>query len=318
MGFCNWLGETVQIVLTVFSRSIIYTSDWSGKFMNSAGQLSEESGEGSGRRCRSFIKWVGGKSQLLPELLSRLPTSFGRYHEPFLGGGALFFALQPPRANLSDLNSDLVNAYKVVRDQTAGLVDALSRHRYEEEYFYQLRSADRSASFADWTPVDRAARFIYLNKTCYNGLYRVNSKGYFNTPFGRYENPTILDQPNLEACSKALTGASVEVRSFLEVEEAASAGDFVYFDPPYVPLSVTSSFTNYQQNGFDTEMQCELFNLCCRLDRKKVRFMLSNSSAPLVTELYAPFRVELVGASRAINSKAEKRGKVQEVIVRNY
>ncbi len=274
--------------------------------------------DGTHITCKPFLKWAGGKTQLLPQLLSRVPTSFGRYYEPFLGGGALLHALQPRSAFVSDINHDLVNCYEVVRDEVERLIVSLRNHRYESEHFYRIRNSDRSATFARWSKVRRASRFIFLNKTCFNGLYRVNSKGHFNVPFGRYDNPTILDTKNLRACSEMLSGVSIQQASFLEFERKAKRGDFVYFDPPYVPLSATSSFTSYSADGFGSEMQRELFRLCTRLDRRGVKFMLSNSSAPLVSELYRRFRIERVPASRAINSKSSERGKVMELIVRNY
>lgn len=268
--------------------------------------------------CRPFVKWVGGKSQLLPELLSRIPSDVTRYFEPFVGGGALLFAYQPHKACISDINPELINAYTVVKNEVGALIKDLKKHMYEKEYFYKVRDADRSPGYKRWSPVKRASRLIFLNKTCFNGLYRVNSKGHFNTPFGRYTNPTILDAENLRACSDVLQNVSIQQACFDSFEDSIEASDFVYFDPPYVPLSTTAYFTSYSSNGFDLKMQQELFELCCRLDKRGVRFMLSNSSAPFVTKLYKGFRVEFVSANRAINSKAEKRGAIQEVIVTNY
>lgn len=268
--------------------------------------------------CKPFLKWVGGKSQLLPELTRRLPTTFSRYFEPFVGGGALFFEAQPQHAFLIDTNPELINAYNVVRDSVEALIEDLQQHRYESEYFYHVRNVDRESNFADWSPVQRASRLIYLNKTCFNGLYRVNSKGHFNTPFGRYSNPTILDAQNLRACSRALQCARVQLGSFDEIGRTIQPDDFVYFDPPYVPLSKTANFTHYSRTGFDEQMQRDLQQLCYRLAEKGTKFMLSNSAAPLVLELYREFKIELVQATRAINSVASKRGPVDEVIVTNY
>jgi DNA adenine methylase len=267
--------------------------------------------------CRPFLKWVGGKGQLLHELLPRIPKFPGRYFEPFIGGGALFFALQPARAVLSDINPELINCYQVVQSKVDALIRDLKKHHYEREYFYTLREADRAKSFSRWSEVRRASRIIFLNKTCYNGLFRVNSLGQLNTPFGRYQNPTIVDEENLRGCSGALRGVKLLQRSFLEVESDARSGDFVYFDPPYVPLTATASFTGYSKGKFDQTMQQELYELCVRLDRKGVQFMLSNSSAPYVRTLYKRFRVELVRANRAINSRARGRGAISEVVVRN-
>ena len=164
--------------------------------------------------CKPFLKWVGGKGQLLAELRNRLPAHFNSYHEPFIGGGALFFALQPQNAHLSDINPELINCYQVVRDDVDELIEDLQKHIYEKDYFYKIRAADRTESFKDWTNIQKASRLIYLNKTCFNGLYRVNSKGQFNSPFGRYTNPTICNAENLRACSLALRSANIDLKSF--------------------------------------------------------------------------------------------------------
>ncbi|MGF1535328.1 MAG: DNA adenine methylase [Elainellaceae cyanobacterium] len=266
---------------------------------------------------RPFIKWVGGKTQLLPELMRRIPKRIDRYFEPFLGGGALFFHLQPEKAVLTDINPDLVSLYQVIRDSVEELIADMGQHVHSKDYYYAIRSIDRTAGYAAWTEIQKASRLIYLNKTCYNGLYRVNSKGQFNVPFGRYKNPTILNADNLRACSQALQGTAIAVRDFRSVKESAQPGDFVYFDPPYAPLSATANFTGYTKDGFDRDMQYALRDLCRELDRKGVRFMVSNSSAPLVLDLYQEFKVERVYATRLINSKAGRRGKIPEVLVTN-
>lgn len=268
--------------------------------------------------CRPFLKWVGGKTQLLPALLTRIPDFKGRYFEPFIGGGALFFNYQPRRGYISDINPELINAYQVVKSDVEALIRSLKKHVYDKEYYYRLREQDGYAAYKRWSPVRRASRLIYLNRTCFNGLYRVNSSGRFNTPFGRYTNPRILNAENLRACSKALARTSIRLAPFSEIESRVGSNDFVYFDPPYVPLSTTASFTGYAAEGFDLDMQVELFELCKRLDRKGVRFMLSNSSAPFVINLYREFNIARIPASRAINSNAARRGKVDEVVVTNY
>lgn len=255
---------------------------------------------------------------MIGELLKRIPETFSRYFEPFVGGGALLFKCQPRHAFISDVNSELINAYQVVKEDVEALIKDLKIHYYDEEYFYHIRNIDRAPEYKNWSPVKRASRLIFLNKTCYNGLYRVNSKGHFNTPFGRYTDPTIVDEANLRACSKVLEGACFNLASFEQIEAAICRDDFVYFDPPYAPLSATSNFTTYSAQGFDEKMQRELCMLCGRLDKRGIRFMLSNSSAPLVLELYKNFKIDLVSAARAINSKASKRGNVDEVIVTNY
>ncbi len=267
---------------------------------------------------RPFIKWVGGKTQLLPELAKRVPKDFARYYEPFIGGGALFFHLQPSKAILTDINPDLINLYIVVRDKVRELIEELKRHVYDKTYYYQMRNIDRTSEYEGWSDVQRASRLIYLNKSCYNGLYRLNSQGQFNVPFGRYTDPTILDVDNLLACHFVLQGSTVEVADFGSIYEKISSRDFVYFDPPYAPLSATSNFTSYTRHGFDIEMHYALKKLCLKLDAKGVRFMLSNSSAPLILDLFADFNTELVYATRAINSNAKKRGKIHEVVVTNY
>ena len=269
-------------------------------------------------RAKPFVKWVGGKTQLLPELTARIPNSFSRYFEPFVGGGALFFYLQPEQSILIDLNEELTNTYRVVKDKTEALIAALKQHTYEKEYYYQIRNIDRTRAYESWSDVQRASRLIYLNKCCFNGLYRVNSKGEFNTPFGRYKNPRIVDETNLRAVSIALQEAQIITGSFLEVESMINSDDFVYFDPPYAPLNATSNFTGYSQGGFDGEMQEELRNLCKRLNQRGIRFMVSNSSAPLILDLYQDYQVDFVYATRAINSRGHKRGKIPEVIVTNY
>ncbi|MCM1983735.1 DNA adenine methylase [Lyngbya confervoides] len=268
--------------------------------------------------ARPFLKWAGGKGQLLPELIKRVPETYARYFEPFIGGGALFFALEPESAFLSDINPDLVNVYRVVKKDVEKLIKSLEKHYYCKDYFYEMRRADRTSTYSAWGDVRKASRLIFLNKTCFNGLYRVNSKGHFNVPFGNYKNPKILDEPNLLACSRVLQNAEITVDSFETVELKAEKGDFVYFDPPYVPLNVTSSFTSYSKEGFDTDRQLQLRDVCERLDQKGVKFMLSNSSAPLILELYQAFNLSLVRASRSINSKGNCRGKIAEVIVTNY
>lgn len=277
-----------------------------------------------------FLKWVGGKRQLLPELTSRLPASFNSYHEPFVGGGALFFHLarfshlsrQFPKLNspvfLSDTNPELISAYEVVRDDVESLIEDLKQHIYDRDYYYQIRNSDRSPEFVLWSAVKRASRLIYLNKTCFNGLYRVNSQGQFNVPIGRYKNPRIVDEENLRACSQSLKSAQLSSASFQISTEKCQPGDFVYFDPPYAPLSQTADFTGYTQGGFGIDRQEELRDTCVSLHKRDVKFMVSNSDVPLIRKLYQNFRIETVQVSRAVNSNSARRGKVDEVIIRNY
>ncbi len=272
---------------------------------------------------RPFLKWVGGKRQLLPELLKRIDAAgeFGRYHEPFIGGGALFFEmyrlgrLGRKQAYLSDNNPRLIETYEVVRDSTDDLIRLLKQHKAknEHDYYYEVRANVPKDKIA------RAARIIYMNKTCYNGLYRENSKGLFNTPYGRYKNPQICDEENLHACAEALRRTRIDARHFDTVTKVAKEGDLVYFDPPYHPVSETASFTSYAKDGFGIDEQMKLAELCKTLDSDGVKFILSNSSTDIVKKLYKhkPFRIEVVNANRNINSKSEKRGPVEEVLVTN-
>ncbi|MCA9905712.1 MAG: DNA adenine methylase [Anaerolineae bacterium] len=267
---------------------------------------------------RPVLKWAGGKGRLLPELLRRLPTRFARYHEPFVGGGALFFKLAShqriTQATFSDINPALIEVYIALRDCVDAVIDILKRHYYDEAYYYAMRALDP----AKLSLAERAARIIFLNKTCYNGLYRENRSGQFNVPFGRYKNPTICDEPNLRAASGLLQGVDLEQRHFATVLDTAQPGDFVYFDPPYHPLSSTSNFTAYSKYGFSEQDQVQLRDTFAELTRRGVRAMLSNSSAPLIYDLYQPYAIHTVYAARAINSKAAARGKIAEVIVCNY
>lgn len=268
--------------------------------------------------ARPFVKWAGGKGQLLPELKKRVPKNYNRYFEPFVGGGAMFFALRPEKAVLSDVNEELINTYTVIRDDLPKLCKELAKHKYEEKHYYKVRDMDRDPLYASYPPAIRAARFIYLNKTCFNGLYRVNRNGYFNTPFGRYTNPTIFDQSNLEAVHGVLQDTELYIKGFDEVLSDAKKGDFVYFDPPYSPVSETADFTSYTKDGFGDSMQQKLFEVCRALDKKGVSFLLSNSANDQMKELYSEFIVDIVPALRAINSKGNKRGSVSEILVRNY
>jgi DNA adenine methylase len=271
-------------------------------------------GEFRDRLPRPFLKWAGGKSQLLAQYESLLPAKWSRYHEPFLGGGALFFHLHPERASLGDANAELIDCYRAVRDELEAVVEALRRHPYESDHYYAVRALDPGA-----LPLpERAARTIYLNRTGFNGLYRVNASGGFNVPFGRYVNPRILDEANLRACSEVLREADLACAPFAAVLECARRGDFVYFDPPYQPLSKTSFFTAYAKGGFGQAEQRELAGVFADLDRRGVLAMLSNSDAPLVHELYHRYRIDRVQARRSINANSERRGAISEVVVRNY
>jgi DNA adenine methylase len=267
-------------------------------------------------RARPFLKWVGGKGQILDQLHPLLPEpgSYRRYFEPFAGGAALFFSLAPKRAVLADVNEELIDCYQATRDQVDDVIQALGQYRYGADDYYRTRGIDpRSLPLAE-----RAARTIYLNRTGYNGLYRVNRSGKFNVPMGRYTNPMLCDAVNLRACSKALQGVSLRVEDFEVVAARARPGDFVYFDPPYVPVSDTASFTSYAAGGFGADQQRRLAGVFARLAERGVNAALSNSDTPAVRELYRGFRIDRVLASRHINSRGTRRGKVGEVVVTNW
>jgi DNA adenine methylase len=269
-------------------------------------------------RPKPFLKWAGGKTQLLPHLLKRIPKKYDKYFEPFIGGGALFFQLTPSKSYISDINPELINAYQVIKSDVESLIEDLKKHIYNKDYYYELRNVDRTTEFKNWSSVKKASRLIVLNKSCFNGLYRVNSKGHFNVPFGNHKNPKLVDVFNLRECSKALKETKIVLGSFDSIEQDLQKGDFVYFDPPYVPLNATSSFTSYSKEGFDNKMQENLRDFCVSLDRKGIKFMVSNSSASLILDLYQNFHISFVDATRAINSKGNKRGKIKEVIITNY
>ena len=265
-----------------------------------------------------IVKWVGGKRQLMFELLKNMPKNYNRYFEPFIGGGALFFELQPNNAYISDMNEELINLYSVVCNNVYELIQDLSKHKNSKEYFLEIRNLDRTKKYAELSNIEKASRFIYLNRTCFNGMYRVNSKGEFNVPFGNYKNPRVIDENNLLDCSKLLKKTEIKCADFSEILNKVQKGDFVYFDPPYVPLNETSSFTSYTKDGFDLDMQFKLKNVCDELDSMGVKFMLSNSDTKLVNELYINYEIKKVFASRQINANPSGRGKITEILVKNY
>lgn len=268
-----------------------------------------------------IVKWVGGKRQILEDLTPLFPKKILSYCEPFLGGGAVLFRLQPEIAFINDINSDLMQVYEVIRDNVEELIDALSQHPNEKEHFYQVRDWDRNREqYQQLSKVQKAARIIYLNKTCYNGLFRVNNSGEFNTPFGNYKNPNIVNAPVLTAVSQYFRQAQVSFSStdYSYVLSKVQAETFVYLDPPYDPVSVTANFTGYAKGGFGRDEQIRLRKCCDDLDRRGVKFMLSNSATEFIREQYKGYHITTVKAKRAINSKASKRGQVDEVVVRNY
>ncbi len=264
------------------------------------------------------VKWAGGKRQLLFEITKNMPEKFNRYFEPFIGGGAVFFEMQHENSYISDVNEELINLYNTIKANPEGLIKDLKKHKNDFDYFSKIRNVDRTAGYKRWSAVRKASRFIYLNRTCFNGLYRVNSRGEFNVPFGYYKNPRIVDEANILNCSELLQKTEIRCADFREVVKNVKAGDFVYFDPPYVPLNDTSSFTSYTKEGFDIDMQLELRNLCDELNERGVYFLLSNSDVPIINDLYSHYKIKKVFASRAINANVQGRGKITEVLVRNY
>lgn len=277
--------------------------------------------------ARPFLKWAGGKGQLLAELTARLPMTFARYHEPFVGGGAFFFhlwnhGLLAHGAVLSDSNPELIDCYEVVREHVEDLIEllvAMRVHFADRDFFYEVRSWDRQANFHLRPKVERAARTIFLNRTCYNGLYRLNNKRQFNAPFGNYKKPLIVDPDNMREVSRALREVELRVEHFDGVLQRARPDDLIYFDPPYVPVSPTSSFTAYTHRGFTEVEQRELAHTFFALADRGCAVMLSNSHTPLVAELYAPATTnDIVMASRKINCDGKKRGEVAEMIVCSF
>ena len=265
---------------------------------------------------KPFVKWAGGKRQIVKELVVRVPSRFNVYFEPFVGGGALLFELTPKKAIIGDINFELINAYLVIRDRVEDLINDLQKHRNERDYYYKIRSIDPKTLDS----VQRASRFIYLNKTCYNGLWRVNSKGEFNVPFGKYRNPKICDEENLRAVSDYLKSADIKIicAEYGKIIELAKKEDFIYLDPPYAPVSETSNFTNYVEDGFSLKDQEELAEVFKELDRRGCYVMLSNSDTDFIKKLYKGYLIERVSASRYINCIADRRKNHKELIIRNY
>lgn len=268
---------------------------------------------------KPFLKWAGGKRQLLPEILALMPVRFDRYFEPFIGGGALFFHTQPKQAFISDVNEELINCYQIVRDKPHELISSLCQHRYEAAYYYELRDIDRNAvAFAALSDVEKASRLIYLNRTGFNGMYRVNKKGHFNVPFGRYVNPKIVNEPLILEASQALQDTHIHIAPYAEALSKAQSGDFVYLDPPYMPVSKTASFTSYAKDDFGFDKQELLADFCRFLDKKQVRFIASNAYLEPIRELYQGFQQKEIQARRAINSRADKRQSVSEILIWNF
>ncbi len=269
-----------------------------------------------------FLKWVGGKRQIIPVMKDYLPKDMSNltYCEPFVGGGALLFYLQPKNAIINDYNAELINVYRVIKEHVDELIVSLKQHKNESEYFYKIRSIDREPLFYHLSDVEKASRIIYLNKTCFNGLYRVNNSGEFNSPFGNYKKPNIINEPTLRAVSRYLNSANIRIcdGDYANVLEDLTTRSFVYLDPPYYPISETANFTGYIQGGWTKEHQIRLKQTCDELTKRNIKFLLSNSSADFIKELYSEYKISKIKATRNINSNGEKRGQIDEFLIRNY
>lgn len=265
-----------------------------------------------------ILKWVGGKRQLLNDIMPLVPTK-GTYIEPFLGGGAVLFAHQPKKAIVNDYNSELMNVYQVVKDSPEQLIQFLQIHyaNNSENYFYEIRELDRVEEYKKMSQIEKAARILYLNKTCYNGLYRVNSSGYFNSPYGKYKNPNIVNATVIRAMSKYFNENEIILLQgdYKEALKKARKGSFVYLDPPYMPISSSANFTGYTENGFGYKQQEELKNECDKLRNKGIKFVQSNSDCLEIRQLYKDYTIKTVQAKRIINSNSAKRGEINEVLI---
>jgi len=272
---------------------------------------------------KPFVKWAGGKRQIIDKLKEYEPEEYDTYYEPFIGGGALFFELSPKKAVINDSNAELINVYKVLCDESKfkKMIRTLNSHEtnHSEEYYYEIRNKDRSkSSFKNLADYTRAARTIYLNKACFNGLYRVNSKGEFNVPFGKKTKVNTYEDSNLNLISYYLTNNQITIlnEDFESSVSTAKKGDFIYFDPPYD--SDTSTFNSYTEDGFGKEEQVRLARVFKELSDRGCYVMLSNHNTKLINELYSDFNIHIIEAKRNINANGKKRGKVEEVIITNY
>ncbi len=274
------------------------------------------------RLVKPILKWVGGKRQLLDEIEQRLPKKISYYVEPFIGGGAVLFDKQPQQVRINDYNEELINVYRVVRDNPNELIKELTVHEEKNselgsEWFYHVRGLDRESGFDKLSSVEKAARIIYLNKTCFNGLFRVNSAGQLNVPYGRYKHPNIVNEVGIRALHKYFSEVNIDMRQgdFAECLKDLPKGAFVYLDPPYMPITATSAFTGYTQDGFGYDEQIRLRDECIKLREQGIHFLQSNSDCEEIRELYEDFKIETVEAKRSINSRGDRRGAVKEVLI---
>ncbi len=300
----------------IYARRVFSLVDKNNLLLDAAKIISE--------KPKPFIKWVGGKRQLLSQfrkLNLYPPEKFnidtGNYFEPFVGGGAVFFDLLPEKAHLSDLNGELVTTYNVIKNDVENLIKSLKKHKVTKEYFLKIREQNPE----NLSDVSIAARFIYLNRTCFNGMYRVNSKGKFNVPYGKHNNPLVCDETNLRKVSKALQKVQIKHQDYKAILKHVKKGDFIYFDPPYYPVSKTSTFTAYTKESFLDKEQLELRDTFLELQKRGCFVMLSNSDSGFINKIYSGYKgisINKVEAGRAINSKGSGRGKITEVLITNY
>lgn len=273
---------------------------------------------------KPVLKWVGGKRQLLSEIVPLINKKCTTYVEPFIGGGAVLFDIQPKKAIINDFNKELINVYKEIKKNPKELIELLKLHEKNnsEDYFYNIRGLDRQDNYSIMSNTEKAARIIYLNKTCYNGLFRVNSSGQFNSPFGKYKKPNIVNDSIINAVSKYFNNNEITIKSgdYKDALKGLKKNSFVYFDPPYMPISSSSSFTGYTENGFTYKNQQELRDECIKLHKKGIQFVQSNSYCSEILDLYGQiegFKIKKVPAKRSINSNSLKRGEILEVLIYN-
>jgi len=276
------------------------------------------------KKMRPFVKWAGGKTQVLDKIMELMPKEYENYFEPFVGGGALLLSLSPQNAYINDSNKELMCVYECLRNEDLfnNLLNKLQEHeeKHNEEYYYEIRSLDRLENFKEIPIYERAARLIYLNKSCFNGLYRVNSNGYFNVPSAKKEKVITYDRENMELLKDYFSRGKIFMSSvdFEEAVKEAKKGDFVYFDPPYDTLADKGTFTSYSKDSFGKDSQLRLANVYKELSKRGVKVMLSNHNTAYINELYHEFNIYVIKAKRIINANPNGRGEIEEVIITNY
>ena len=270
-----------------------------------------------------ILKWVGGKRQLIKDIVPLIQQhKISTYVEPFIGGGAILFDIQPQNAVINDFNTELINLYTVIKNEPEALINALTAHSksHNKDYYYEVRGWDREDTYSTRTNVEKAARTVYLNKTCFNGLYRVNSNGFFNSPCGDYKNPNIVNAALIRNLSSYFNSANIIMKcgDYKQALQNLDENAFVYLDPPYMPISKSASFVGYTKGGFDYDKQKELKSECDKLTEQRIKFLQSNSDCPKIRDLYKDYTIITVKANRHINSDASKRGAINEVLIHNF